>query len=123
MFNFLFEGGIQFMSIIMLTGFGAIIWSLLTLIKLLKLGLVSKRHLDAILFLGSLSFFLGLLGQGIGLSGALDAIQTYPNVSPAAIAGGIRVSMIAPLTGAILFSISGIFWFILRYVNAKKQEV
>ncbi len=111
------------MSIIMLTGFGAIIWSLLTLIKLLKLGLVSKRHLDAILFLGSLSFFLGLLGQGIGLSGALDAIQTYPNVSPAAIAGGIRVSMIAPLTGAILFSISGIFWFILRYVNAKKQEV
>ncbi len=123
MFDFLFEGGIQFMSVIMLTGLSAIIWSLLTLIKFLKLGFVTKRHLDAILFLGSLSFFLGLLGQGIGLSAALNAIQAFPSVSPAAVAGGIRVSMIAPLTGAILFSISGIFWFILRYLNAKKQEV
>jgi len=122
MFDFLFEGGIQFMSVIMLTGLAAIIWSLLTLIKFLKVGFVTKRHLDAILFLGSLSFFLGLLGQGVGLSGALDVIQTYPNISPAAIAGGIRVSMIAPLTGAILFSIAGIFWFILRYLNAKKLE-
>ena len=111
------------MSVIMLTGLSAIIWSLLTLIKFLKLGFVTKRHLDAILFLGSLSFFLGLLGQGIGLSAALNAIQAFPSVSPAAVAGGIRVSMIAPLTGAILFSISGIFWFILRYLNAKKQEV
>ena len=110
------------MAVIVLTGLGAIIWSLLTLIKFLKLGLVSKRHLDAILFLGSLSFFLGLLGQGIGLSNALNAIQALPSVSPAAVAGGIRVSMIAPITGAILFSISGIFWFILRYLNARKQE-
>jgi len=110
------------MTIVMLTGLGAIIWSLLTLIKFLKLGFVNKRHLDAILFLGSLSFFLGLLGQGIGLSGALDVIQSVPGISPAAVAGGIRVSMIAPLTGGILFTISGIFWFILRYLNARKQE-
>jgi hypothetical protein len=122
MFDFLFEGGIQFMTVVMLTGLAAIIWSILTLIKFLKAGFVTKRHLDAILFLGSLSFFLGLLGQGIGLSGALDVIQAYPNISPAAVAGGLRVSMIAPLTGAILFSIAGIFWFILRYLNARKQE-
>jgi hypothetical protein len=122
MFDFFFQGGAQFMTFVMLTGIAAIIWSLLTLIKFIKVGFVSKRHLDAILFLGSLSFFLGLLGQGIGLSAALDVIQTYPNISPAAIAGGIRVSMIAPITGAILFSISGIFWFILRYLNARKQE-
>ena len=122
MIDLFFQGGVQFMTFIVLSGLGAIIWSLLTLIKFLKLGLVSKRHLDAILFLGSLSFFIGLLGQGIGLTAALDVIQTYPNISPAAIAGGIRVSMIAPLTGAILFTLSGIFWFILRYLNARKQE-
>ena len=110
------------MTIIVLTGLGAIIWSLLTLIKFLKLGFVTKRHLDAILFLGSLSFFLGLLGQGIGLSNALNSIQDVPSVSPAAVVGGLKVSMIPPLTGAILFSLSGIFWFILRYMNARKQE-
>jgi len=122
MFDFFFEGGSLFMSFVMFTGLGAIIWSLLTLVKFLKVGFVSKRHLDAILFLGSLSFFLGLLGQGMGLSAALDVIQTYPNISPAAIAGGIRVSMIAPLTGGILFTLSGLFWFILRYMNTRKQE-
>lgn len=122
MFDFFFQGGVQFMTFVMLTGLTAIVWSLLTLIKFLKVGFVTKRHLDAILFLGSLSFFLGLLGQGIGLSAALDAIQSYPSVSPAAVAGGIRVSMIAPITSAILFSIAGIFWFILRYLNARKQE-
>ena len=122
MFDFLFEGGTQFMTVIMLTGLAAIIWSLLSLIKFLKVGFVSKRHLDAILFLGSLSFFIGILGQAMGLTGALEVIQAHPSVSPAAVAGGIRVSMIAPLTGAILFSIAGIFWFILRYLNARKQE-
>jgi len=122
MFDFFFQGGTLFMTFVMLTGLAAIIWSLLTLIKFLKIGFITKRHLDAILFLGSLSFFLGLLGQGIGLSGALDAIQAYPNLSPSAIAGGLRVSMIAPLTGAILFSLAGLFWFILRYMNARKQD-
>jgi len=122
MIDLFFQGGVQFMTVIMLTGLAAIIWSLLTLIKFLKLGFVNKRHLDAILFLGSLSFFIGLLGQGIGLSGALDAIQSFPSVSPAAVAGGLKVSMIPPLTGAILFTISGIFWFTLRYQNARKQE-
>lgn len=122
MFDFFFQGGTLFMTFVMLTGLAAIIWSILTLIKFLKVGFVSKRHLDAILFLGSLSLFLGLLGQGLGLSQALSIIQEFPEVSRAAVAGGIRVSMIAPLTGLILSSISGIFWFILRYINAKKLD-
>jgi len=122
MIDLFFQGGSLFMTVILLTGLGAIIWSLLTLIKFLKLGLVSKRHLDAILFLGSLSFFLGLLGQGIGLSNALNSIQAFPAVTQAAVAGGLKVSMIPPLTGAILFSIASIFWFIIRYINAKKLE-
>ncbi|WP_195715254.1 MotA/TolQ/ExbB proton channel family protein [Ancylomarina sp. 16SWW S1-10-2] len=110
------------MTVVVLTGIAAILWSLFSLIKFIKVGFIKKRHLDAILFLGSLSFFIGLLGQGIGITGALEAIQAFPNVSQEAVAGGIRVSMIAPLTGAILFTISGIFWFILRYLNARKQD-
>ena len=122
MFDFFFQGGAQFMTFVMLTGLTAIIWSLLTLIKFLKVGFVTKRHLDVILFLGSLSFFLGILGQGIGLSQALSAIQAFPSVSPAAVAGGLRVSLIPPITGAILFFISSVLWFVLRQLNAKKQE-
>ena len=122
MFDLFFQGGVTFMTVVMLTGIAAILWSLFSLIKFIKVGFITKRHLDAILFLGSLSFFIGILGQGIGLTAALQSIQGLSSVSPAAVAGGIRVSMIAPLTGAILFSIAGIFWFILRYLNARKQD-
>jgi hypothetical protein len=122
MIDLFFQGGVTFMTVVMLTGIAAILWSLFSLIKFIKVGFITKRHLDAILFLGSLSFFIGILGQGIGLTGALQSIQGSPSVSPAAVAGGIKVSMIAPLTGAILFLLSSIFWFILRYLNAKKQD-
>ena len=122
MIDLFFQGGVPFMTVVMLTGIAAILWSLFSLIKFIKVGFITKRHLDAILFLGSLSFFIGILGQGIGLTAALHAIQDLPSVSPAAVAGGIRVSMIAPTTGAILFLLSSIFWFILRYLNAKKQD-
>lgn len=122
MFDLFFLGGVPFMTIVMLTGIAAILWSLFSLIKFIKVGFISKRHLDAILFLGSLSFFIGLLGQGIGITAALQSIKASPSVSIAAVAGGIRVSMIAPTTGAILFLLSSIFWFILRYLNAKKQD-
>ena len=123
MFKFLFEGGIAGMTVVMLFGIGAIIWSIISIAILLKSGFIAKRYLDAILFLGSMSFFLGVLWQGIGLSQALSVIQEYPNLSPAAIAGGIRVSMISTITGAILFAISASFWMCLRYFNNKKAEV
>lgn len=123
MFDFFFEGGVHGMSVVMLSGLGAIVWSIISTANFLKVGFISKRHLDAILFLGSFSFFIGVLWQGIGLSEALSIIQQYPDISPAAISGGLRVSMISTLTGAILFALSGIFWMCLRYMNAKKTEV
>ena len=122
MFDFFFQGGVYGMSVVMLSGLGAIVWSIISTAKFLKVGSIAKRHLDAILFLGSFSFFIGILWQGIGLSQALSIIQQHPGISPAAISGGLRVSMISALTGAILFAISGIFWICLRYRNAKRAE-
>lgn len=122
MFDFFFQGGAPGMTVVILTGLGALIWSILTLNKYFKLGTITKRQLDTILFLGSLSFFTGILWQGIGMSQALAAIQSVPNISPAAVAGGLKVSMIPVLTGGILFFLSSIFWFALRLLDAKKQE-
>ncbi|MDE5417177.1 hypothetical protein L3049_04075 [Labilibaculum sp. DW002] len=123
MFDFFIKGGIAGMSIVMLSGIGAIIWSIISTAKFSKKGFITKRHLDAILFLGSFSFFIGILWQGIGLSEVLSIIQGYPNISPEAIAAGLRVSMISAITGAILFAISAIFWICLRYLNNKKAEI
>ena len=67
-----------------------------------------------IIFIGSFAFLYGLLGQIMGLYGALLAIQAAGNISPAIMAGGLRVSLIAPLYGFILFLISSVVWFIYR---------
>lgn len=122
MIDFFTRGGVPGMVVIAITGLGALIWAIFSLIKYLKDGIIPKRYLDAILFLGSLSFFSGILWQSIGSTAVLSAIQEYPEVSRVAIAAGMRVSMIGTIFGASLFVFSGIFWFILRYLNAKKQE-
>jgi biopolymer transport protein ExbB/TolQ len=51
--------------------------------------------------------------------GALSSIQAAGDISPALIAGGIRISLIAPLYGFILFLIAGIIWFIFRNLIRK----
>ena len=67
-----------------------------------------------IIFIGSFAFLFGLLGQIIGLYNALLSIQAAGDISPGLMAGGLRVSLIAPLYGFILFLISSIVWFIYR---------
>ena len=122
MIDLIYQGGALGMTTVLLSGLGAIIWALISTIKFLKLGFIPKRHLDAILFLGSFSFFIGVFWQGVGLSGALSIIQNLKSISPTTVAGGIRVSMIPSLTGAVLFAIAGLLWIILHYKNAKKME-
>ena len=53
--------------------------------------------------LGLFSFILGVLGQGIGLYQAMTVIEAMGGVSPALLMGGLKVSMIAPMFGLIIF--------------------
>ncbi len=117
-YEWLITGGIEFMATISLVG-------------ILILGLVVKKGVDffvyddlkpkqlrwglgGILYLGSLAFALGILAQAIGIYQALVAIEKWGKVSPALLAGGLKVSMIAPMYGLIIFILSSIFWFLLR---------
>jgi len=74
-----------------------------------------KRANDAILFVGSLGFLIGISGQMIGLMSAFDAIQKAgSDIAPQAIAGGLKVTFIAPSFGMALLLISAIIWFVSR---------
>ncbi len=55
-----------------------------------------------VLQLGVFAFFTGLLSQAIGLMQAFQAIQQIGNVSPAIVAGGLYVSLIAPVWGLVV---------------------
>ena len=118
----LFVGGITFMLPIYLMWIAVIILSVKFLINYYSenkdLQKLAKQN-SLILFIGSFSFLFGLVGQIIGLSAALDAVQSAGNISPALMAGGLRVTFLAPLYGLVLLLLSSIIWFIFRYLLNK----
>ena len=74
----------------------------------------SLRHqLRYIKSLGLFTMITGILGQMIGLFSAFIAIEAAEDISPAIIAGGLKVSMITSLTGIVIFLISIAIWFVL----------
>lgn len=108
--------------------------TLISLAALTALGLSIKVFADklsgkrstkftpkGILVAGSLAFMLGILAQAIGIYQAMIAIQAAGDVSPAILAGGFKVSLIAPIYGMIIFVITLIVWLGLNYLMPKKE--
>ncbi|MBN2807376.1 MAG: MotA/TolQ/ExbB proton channel family protein [Prolixibacteraceae bacterium] len=83
----------------------------------------AKKLSEAILFVGSFAFLLGILGQAVGIIEALDAIEAAGDVSLGLMAGGFKVSMIAPMYGFMLFIVSFVIWFIFRSMNRFAAKV
>ena len=114
-----YSAGGMFMTPITLLGVAA----LLLAIKKTVDVFISKKQpaashwstINIILQLGILSFFLGILSQAIGLIDAFQAIEQMGGVSPAMLAGGLKVSMIAPVYGLIILLICFIVWMVLKY--------
>lgn len=106
MFDYFYAGGPLFMSLISIAGLVALFFIIKTTSKVMQGKTISQAELRNIPVAGSTAFILGILGQVIGLYQAMSAIQQAGDVSPALLAGGFQVSMIAPIYGMILFVIS-----------------
>lgn len=107
-------GGPFSMFIITLLGLSMLFFVVKSGIKIFVKKNYSGKGINYILMFGSLSFILGLLAQAIGMFQAFEAIQQAGDISPAMIAGGLRVSMIAPLYGAFYFILSIPIWVVFR---------
>lgn len=70
--------------------------------------------------IGLLALVIGVLGQMIGLYSAFEAIQQMGSVSPAMLAGGLKVSSITTIWGLICYVLCLLVYLILSAV-AKKQ--
>jgi hypothetical protein len=73
-----------------------------------------ERGLPAILALGIGAFVFGVLGQVLGLMQAFNAIEAVGDISPALLAGGLKVSMIPTMLGLCTMFVAGSVWFVLR---------
>lgn len=110
--NFLNEGGAFFMYPLALI----LIVVLIFLIKAFIKGGTPKT-LSIISSLGVFSIVWGFTGQILGLMSAFDAIQMVGDVSLAVLAGGLKISFMAPFFGMIIFLIARLGIIILTWLQ------
>jgi biopolymer transport protein ExbB len=63
---------------------------------------------------------LGFMGTVIGMIGAFDAIEAQNNISPAIVAGGIKVALLTTVFGLIVAIILQIFY---NYIQSKIESI
>lgn len=116
--RFFYEGGAGFMSLIYLMWIIVVSLAIrcIVLYRFNKNPQKLKRTNDGILFTGSFAFLTGITGQMVGLMAAFDAIQRVGDagVDPKILAGGLKVTFIAPFFGLLLLLISAIIWYVFR---------
>ena len=72
---------------------------------------------DMVKSVGLLALVTGVLGQLIGLFDAFQVIEKIGEVSPALLAGGLKVSMITTLYGLIIYLISILASMLLKAIK------
>ena len=106
--NILIEGGIVFMLPLLIL--------LITVIVLFVKGLKNNTDKNRKLLnsIGLFSLVFGVLGFVIGLTGALEAIAAnQASISSQVLAGGLKVALISPTFGMIIFLLGRLFSIIL----------
>lgn len=116
------EGGIQFMLVITFFFLLMLVSSGYKIFRMVIKKEFDLLQLNYVLLFGSLSLIFGILGQGVGLFMAMNAIQEAGDISPSLVAGGFKVSMIAPLYGIMIFILTLIFWGFLKEINQKRMK-
>ncbi len=116
--RFFYEGGTFFMSLVYLMWIFvfALAIRFIILYRSHKDALKLKQTNDGILFFGSLAFLIGITAQMVGLITAFDIIQStgQARIDTSYLAGGLKVTFIAPIFGLMLLILSAIIWFVFR---------
>ena len=67
--------------------------------------------------IGTLGLVVGILGQLIGLYSAFSVIETAGGISPAILAGGLKISLITTLYGLLIYIIYLVCSMILKRIQ------
>ncbi len=94
---------------------------LILVIILIVQGFLKRENVKkTISLISSITLFAvvwGFLGQMIGMIGAFDSIEAVGDISPAVLAGGLKVSFLAPIFGMFIFLIGRLGIIILTWMR------
>jgi biopolymer transport protein ExbB/TolQ len=83
---------------------------------------ICYRKISYIKSVGLFALIFGILGQMIGLYSAFAAIEQMGGVSPAMLAGGLKVSSITTIYGLVIYVIALLIWFLFSLRLEKPEE-
>lgn len=93
---------------------------ILVLVLIVKSFLQKGNTQNTIRLISSITLFgvvWGFTGQIIGLIAAFDTIEDVGDISPAILAGGLKISFLAPLFGLCIFLIGRLAIIILTWMQ------
>ena len=92
---------------------------ILTLILLSLLGDEKQlnQSIQWLKSIGTLGLVVGILGQLIGLYSAFSVMETTGGISPAILAGGLKVSLVTTLYGLLIYIIYLVCSMILKRIQ------
>lgn len=108
------EGGPFFMSLILICLLLSIAFIVMGIINLKKDIVKSKKMTVLASEVSILGLVFGFLGSIIGMIGAFDAIESMGDISSGMMAGGLKVSFLTTVFGAITFILPRIGIIILK---------
>ena len=123
MIDLFYAGDPLFMGMLTLILFVNLVISTIHFLAIQKGALSIEEiriKLKTIKSVGLFGLMMGVLTQLMGLHGMFLAIEEIKEVSPALLAGGLKVSLISTEYGLIIFLISYLIWFGLTALNQKR---
>ncbi|MFV9551256.1 MotA/TolQ/ExbB proton channel family protein [Algibacter sp. PT7-4] len=108
------EGGPLFMSLILICLLLALYFVFMGFVNINKDVEKSKKMIGLASDVSILGLVFGFLGSIIGMIGAFDAIESISDVSAGVMAGGLKVSFLTTVFGAVTFILPRIGIIILK---------
>lgn len=100
--NLLNDGGASFSY----PTFAMLIICIALIVKALIKGDAEGKTRKLISHISLFALVWGFLGQMIGLIGAFDSIQVAGDISPSVLAAGLKIALLSPVFGMIVFLIA-----------------
>ena len=118
LFAKLYEGGPLFMYVIL--------FLLILIVVLMVKGFLEKgSNQKTLSLIGSFGLFTvvwGFLGQAIGMIQAFGVIEKVGDISMSLFAGGLKVSLLAPVFGLIVFLIARLGIIVLTWMGKETNH-
>lgn len=116
------EGGPLAMSLILICFLLVLFLIVRAAMKLKSPTHIFQKSVTLINQLALLALVIGLFAQFIGLIQIFDAFEALGDINPTLFAGGLKVTLLAPIFGGFTFLIGRMASFILNWIRNENLD-